>query len=94
MLPASTPVVDPPGPSLAQAEQLLQEVSGLFSIPPVHVKTDENVETDEDVKTVERVLTAMANWMPEEQDGSEALAVSWIERIYSVRHHELAHSYS
>jgi hypothetical protein len=61
------------GPDLAQAEQLLRDLATISFRDTAHVKT------------VEYTLSALADWRPESQAGSEALAVRWVERIYAVR---------
>jgi hypothetical protein len=78
--------------SLAQAKEHLHEVKKIIPITPGNVHVVISL-TRGDVKTIERVLSAMAYWMPEEQEDNEALAESWIEQVYSVRHREHVHSY-
>jgi hypothetical protein len=66
--------VAPQGPSLAEANRLLQKLVGI------------SFNAIEHIAMIERTLSAMADWSPETQiPGGEKLAVLWIERIYDVR---------
>jgi hypothetical protein len=62
------------GPPLAEANRLLQNLSGI------------SFKAIEHIAMIERTLSAMADWIPETQmPCGEDPAVLWIERIYKVR---------